>query len=85
MRTKLFNFMLIVFALLISSNLNYLFAQNSQQIRGFGETWVATDALGRSLPTYKDVGPPRAKIRWSFLLFMAGYTRWRYCWYEIYI
>jgi len=23
------------------------------------DTWVATDALGRSLPTYSDVGPPR--------------------------
>ncbi|MBW3637272.1 MAG: hypothetical protein KY445_12555 [Armatimonadetes bacterium] len=24
------------------------------------DTWVATDALGRSLPTHQDVGPPRA-------------------------
>ena len=36
-----------------------LFAQNSPQVRGFGETWVATDGLGRALPTYKEVGPQR--------------------------
>jgi len=27
------------------------------------DTWVATDALGRRLPTYEEVGPPRAN-RW---------------------
>ena len=26
----------------------------------FADSWVATDALGRSLPTFYDVGPPRA-------------------------
>jgi hypothetical protein len=26
----------------------------------FSDTWVATDALGRSLPTYEEVGPPRS-------------------------
>ncbi len=26
----------------------------------FADTWVATDALGRSLPTFAEVGPPRA-------------------------
>lgn len=26
----------------------------------FADTWVATDALGRSLPTFNEVGPPRA-------------------------
>jgi hypothetical protein len=25
----------------------------------YADTWVATDALGRSLPTYEEVGPPR--------------------------
>ena len=25
----------------------------------FSDTWVATDALGRRLPTYEEVGPPR--------------------------
>ncbi|NQT11456.1 MAG: hypothetical protein HQ582_01825 [Planctomycetes bacterium] len=25
----------------------------------FSDTWVATDALGRRVPTYEDVGPPR--------------------------
>ncbi len=25
----------------------------------FSDTWVATDALGRSVPTYAEVGPPR--------------------------
>ena len=59
MRNKLFNFVLIIFVLLILFNTKILYAQNSQQIRGFGETWVATDALGRSLPTYKKVGPTR--------------------------
>jgi hypothetical protein len=29
----------------------------------FSDTWVATDALGRSLPTYEQVGPPRPD-RW---------------------
>jgi len=37
----------------------HLSAQNSPQIRGLGETWAATDALGRSLPTYHEVGSPR--------------------------
>ena len=26
----------------------------------FSDTWAATDALGRRVPTYEDVGPPRA-------------------------
>jgi hypothetical protein len=25
----------------------------------FSDTWSATDALGRRVPTYEDVGPPR--------------------------
>lgn len=31
----------------------------SQPYDTFSDTWVATDALGRSLPTYPEVGPPR--------------------------
>ena len=29
----------------------------------FSDAWVATDALGRSLPTYEQIGPPRPD-RW---------------------
>ena len=37
-----------------------LFAQpNSPQIPISADTWVATDALGRVIPGYKEVGPPR--------------------------
>ena len=25
----------------------------------YADTWVATDAIGRSLPDYEEVGPPR--------------------------
>ncbi len=39
---------------------NFLFSQTvSKQIRAISETWVATDALGRSLPTQKTAGEPK--------------------------
>ncbi|MHB9011267.1 MAG: T9SS type A sorting domain-containing protein [Ignavibacteriaceae bacterium] len=36
-----------------------LYAQNSKQNITYGNDWVATDALGRNLPTYEEVGPTK--------------------------
>ncbi len=51
---KLIKRLLIFIFLIMLSNLQ---AQNSKQTVAFGNEWVATDALGRSLPTYQEVGP----------------------------
>ena len=59
MKIKLFNLIIIIIFILFLSCFEFLYAQNSPQNRAFGDTWVATDALGRKLPTYKEVGPPR--------------------------
>jgi len=37
--------------------LSNTYAQDSKQATAFGNDWTATDALGRSLPTYREVGP----------------------------
>jgi hypothetical protein len=60
MDKKFFNFILLNLFILILFKPGLLYAQNSSQNRAFGETWVATDALGRTLPTYNQVGQPRA-------------------------
>ncbi|MDP4995854.1 MAG: hypothetical protein NWQ16_06495 [Akkermansiaceae bacterium] len=36
----------------------------------FADSWVATDALGRSLPTFADVGPPRADRQVGLFYFL---------------
>ena len=36
----------------------------------FADTWVATDALGRSLPTFAEVGPPRANRQVGLFYFL---------------
>ncbi|NJM37027.1 MAG: hypothetical protein HC845_03650 [Akkermansiaceae bacterium] len=36
----------------------------------FADTWVATDSLGRSLPTFADVGPPRANRQVGLFYFI---------------
>jgi hypothetical protein len=36
----------------------------------FADTWVATDALGRSLPTFDEVGPPRANRHVGLFYFL---------------
>lgn len=36
----------------------------------FADTWVATDALGRSLPTFPEVGPPRADRQVGLFYFL---------------
>ncbi len=75
MYIKFYNF--IFFILFISTlfNSEILYAQNSPINRGFGETWVATDALGRSLPTYNQVGQPRAnKYVGVFYWFWHGHV-----------
>jgi hypothetical protein len=36
----------------------------------FADTWVATDSLGRSLPTFADVGPPRADRQVGLFYFL---------------
>lgn len=51
---KLIKRLLFIVLFLMLSN---LYAQNSKQAVAFGNDWVATDALGRSLPTYQEVGP----------------------------
>ncbi|MHB8338786.1 MAG: T9SS type A sorting domain-containing protein [Ignavibacteriaceae bacterium] len=76
MNIKHFNFLLIIFVLLILFDSNILYAQNSPQNRGFGETWVATDALGRTLPTYNQAAPPHAnKYVGVFYWLWHGHTR----------
>ncbi len=57
MNSKNIFFSFIEVIILLQAN---LFAQNSAQIRGFGETWVATDALGRNLSTNMEVGSPQS-------------------------
>jgi hypothetical protein len=57
---KFFNFVLPTLFITILIIPEMLYAQNSTQNKAFGETWVATDALGRKLPTYDQVGRPRA-------------------------
>ena len=42
----------------------------SQPWDTFSDTWVATDALGRSLPTYEQVGPPRANKFFGIFYFL---------------
>src|SRR3954468_17154578 len=37
----------------------YLFARDGRCWDTFSDTWVATDGLGRSLPTNEQVGKPR--------------------------
>ncbi len=59
MKTKIFNLILFFLVILVLSASKTLFAQNSPQIRGFGETWVGTDGLGRTIPTNTQVGSPR--------------------------
>ena len=44
------------------------FAQNSPQVVIGNSNWVATDALGRKLPTYDEVGGPKEK-RWVGLFY----------------
>jgi len=36
----------------------------------YADTWVGTDALGRSLPTYAEVGPPRANRQVGLFYFL---------------
>ncbi len=36
----------------------------------FADTWVATDALGRSLPTFAEVGPPRSDRQVGLFYFL---------------
>lgn len=49
----------------------------------FADTWVPTDALGRSLPGYDEAGPPRPNrmiglfyFLWPLILTTAGLLRW---------
>ncbi len=60
MKTKIFNLIFFFLVILVLSVPKILFAQNSPQNRGFGETWVATDGLGRIVPTNSQAGSPRA-------------------------
>jgi hypothetical protein len=53
---------LIMFALLLALALNTVAAEDPVIVRDLlSDTWVATDALGRSLPVGEEVGPPRTK------------------------
>ena len=52
----LFALALVVFSL---SGLKAASAQNSPQIAIDNADWTATDALGRRLPTYAEVGGPK--------------------------
>ena len=71
---RLENIFILALILLLFSTAN-LFSQNSTQNRGFGETWVATDALGRTLPTYNQTGLPRAnKFVGIFYWLWHGHT-----------
>ena len=71
---RLENIFILALILLLFSTAN-LFSQNSPQNRGFGETWVATDALGRTLPTYNQTGLPRAnKFVGIFYWLWHGHT-----------
>lgn len=36
----------------------------------YADSWVATDALGRSLPTYAEVGPPRPNRQVGLFYFL---------------
>ncbi|MHB9013257.1 MAG: hypothetical protein ACYC49_13675, partial [Ignavibacteriaceae bacterium] len=60
MKVKIFNFIFFFLVISVLSVPKILFAQNSPQNRGFGETWVATDGLGRIVPTNSQAGSPRA-------------------------
>ena len=51
-------------------------AQTSPAQLGFGQHWVASDGLGRKLPTEADVGPPRSnRYVGLFYWLWHGYVR----------
>jgi len=57
------------FLILLTASLTSLSA-NETDGDVFADTWVATDALGRSLPTFDDVGPPRANRQVGLFYFL---------------
>lgn len=59
---------LIVFTLFAMG----LFSQNSAPFPIKNSDWVATDVLGRTLPTYKETGPVKKDKYVGVLLYLAG-------------
>ena len=52
------------------------YAQNSPQVTIGNSNWVATDDLGRRLPSYADVGDPKPN-RWVGLFYFQWHSKLR--------
>jgi len=63
-------FMLIRTTCLLLATTLSLFAQIPADGDVFADTWVATDGIGRQLPTYAEVGPPRADRQVGLFYFL---------------
>ena len=77
MRRITFTATLLSAAVLIFGGLKIACAQNSPQIAIANSDWAGTDALGRTLPTYRETGGPKPN-RWVGMFYWEwhGPDRW---------